>query len=524
MRRCNLILTTMAILLSAASPAPARDKLTEEQLYAAHVEILASEKMGGRSPGTPGAQMARKYLIAQLRDLGFKPAFNGSYCQPFPITLGIKAEAQQLKALGADKKPIDLKPGRDFNALALSSSKAFSGPAVFVGYAISDRGRKYDNFAKLDKGALKGKVAIAMRYEPQDDGGKSLWADGSRQWTRSASLAAKSAQAARYGASALLIVNPPAHSKAPLLTTRAMAYGRRSLPVMHLSTDALKRMLAGAGLDADAEIARLMKSTLPGNKALRDIPALNLSGKVSLKPLRGKTYNIGVTLPGRGTLADQAIIIGAHWDHVGRITGAKPGPGSWFPGADDNASGTAGVLMLARRLAAAVKKGSSQHRRAIVLTCFGAEERGLLGSAYMSRHLNELGLKDSQVTAMINMDMIGRLRSDKVTVWGVELGKGWEKLVRSSFEDSDLKLKLYGAGLGMSDHASFYRRKIPVACFTTGLHPDIHRPGDSFDKIDPAGAIRVLNVVDRLVRTLATRADPMGSQAEAKAKAATPEK
>ena len=225
--------------------------------------------------------------------------------------------------------------------------------------------------------------------------------------------------------------------------------------------------------------------------------------------MRGTTYNIAAMLPGRGVLANEAVIVGAHWDHIGRRghSAKSGGAGSYYPGANDNASGAAGVLILAKRLAARAREDPSRRRRAIVLACFGGEECGLVGSAYMAGRLKEMGLKVSRVTAMVNMDMIGRLKDNRLSVWGVDSGKGWVRLVRSSAKDSGLTLAMSGANLGPSDHVSFHHRKIPVVSFSTGAYGDMHRESDTADKIDSAGAVRILGVVDRLVESLAVRAD-----------------
>ncbi|MDP6543906.1 MAG: M28 family peptidase [Phycisphaerae bacterium] len=513
MRRCSLIrlvvglslvqLSFAQLLASAKAPLPAGPKSAvlraEEAMYGRYVRVLASDKMGGRAPSTPGARHARTYLVAQLRKLGLKPAFGGNYHQPFTLSLGTKTQSQQLRAIRADKRIAELRGGRDFNALGFSASRTFSGPAVFVGYAITDKPRKYDNFAGLKKDALKGKVAVAFRYEPHDPTGKSRWTKKSGRWSNSAGLAAKTIAASRHGASALLIVNPPALSNMPLLTTRSSGFRRQSLPVLHVSTAGFKRILTHAKLDADAVIGRLQARANDGTECVRDIPGLNLSGQVNLKSVKGTTYNIAATLPGRGNLADQAIIVGAHWDHLGRRTKSR----GYFPGANDNASGTSGILILAKRFTARAKTNTSQHRRRVVLALFGAEERGLLGSSYMAGHLKELGLKLSQVTAMVNMDLIGRLKNNRVGVWRVGSGNDWEQLVRSAAEGSGVALAVSRAGKNPSDHESFYRRKIPAICFSTGGYPDLHRQSDTADKIDSAGAIRILGIVDRLVETLA---------------------
>ena len=507
MRRCNFIrFATVLLLIQSFPPATtleAKEPVSDKALYMRHVNTLTSEEMGGRKPITPGAKKARAYLTKTLRDIGLKPAFGNEYIQPVLMNVGTKADIQQLQSLGPDKKPVTLKGGDDFNALAISTNKAFSGQAVFVGYAITSRYEGYDDFAGITKNDLKGKVAVAFRYEPHDKKGRSLWADDGERWTQNASITAKAALASWSGASALVIVNPPACRDAPLLKIKPAAFNlffqSRLLPVMHVSTAAFKRMLAGASLDADKEITRLTALTKSGKGSVSKIPGMKLSGKVSLKTLRDKTYNIAARIPGRGDLANEAIIVGAHWDHLGRIKGTK----SRFPGADDNASGVAGVLILARRLAANAAKSTAKHRRTIILTLFGAEELALLGSAHMAANLKELGLKkDSQVAAMVNMDMIGRLRANRVYAWGVKLGGDWERLVRASGKNAKLTLDVTGMGFGPSDHASFNRRKIPVVSFTTGIHPDMHRTSDTPDKINSDGAVRILNIVERLIESL----------------------
>jgi aminopeptidase YwaD len=514
MRRSNLIRFAVGLLwvplFSVLPSAWGKAPLSEKALYARHVNVLASEEMGGRAPGTPGAKKARAYIIAQLRQTGLKPAFGDKYIQPFEINSGIEADIQQLRAVGTDKKPRNLRPGRDFNAVVLSASKSFSGPAVFIGYAISNKSRRHDNFAGMTANALKGKVAVAMRYEPHDETGQSLWTDRPGGWTQSASLTKKSSLALKYGASALLIVNPPKHSKAPLIKVKFAAYGKPDIPVLHISTDALKRILKGASIDADEEIARLNKLAHFGTKSGSEIPGLRLSGRVSVKKHKIPSCNIAVKLPGRGKLAKETILVGAHWDHIGRIEGLKATTRpSYRPGADDNASGSAGVLILARRLADRSENDASKHRRAIVLAWFGAEERGMLGSRHMIANLKDLGLETSQIAAMLNMDMIGRLRSGKLSGWSVDLGNGWEELVRSSTKGSELTLTLRGPGMGLSDHVTFQRRNIPVVGFTTGVHSDLHRPSDTPDKINHAGAIEVLNIVDKLVESLSVRPEPI---------------
>jgi len=514
MRRTNRVrfvagLCLVHLCLASSLVAAPTASQTDAARYAHLVERLASPEYGGRAAGTPAAGLAREYLLKQLRSTGLKPAFGDDYTQAFELAVGMDAKVEQLSAKGADGKASPLQAGRDFNALGISASKAFDGPAVFVGYAVSNKDQKYDNFAGLARGALKGKVAVAFRYEPQGPNGQSKWNTQAGQWSRAAGLSSKASLAARYGASALVVVNPLAHAKTPLLTSRTSGSRRAPLPVLHMSFGAFKTLLARANLDADDEPARLQKLADGGGTVGGEIPGLSLSGEVELVQAKGKAYNLALVLPGKGKLANEAVIVGAHWDHVsayGRDAGSA-GAKVYYPGANDNASGTAGVVMLASRYASRAKAAGDEPRRTIVFACFDAEERGLLGSKHMVEHLAEMDLDASRVAAMVNLDMIGRPVENTVGVWGTDSGKGWAPILDAAALDSGMKLALSGTSKGSSDHASFYRAKIPVVFFCTGFFPDMHRPTDTADKINSVGAIRVVNVVDNLVQSLATRPD-----------------
>jgi aminopeptidase YwaD len=509
MRRVNRIGFAAIILvlqLLSTAPLEARAPVGLQALYRKHVSTLASEKMGGRKSATPGAVLARKYLIDQFGAIGLKPAFKDSYRQQFPMILEMQPGDQKLSGTRNDKQTTQLRHGRDFKALASSRSSSFSGQAVFIGYAISNGERKFNNFGQWDKGSLKGKVAVAFRYEPHHRTGQSKWTKRRGGWTRSASLLRKAYLAAHYGASALLVVNPPAHSKASLTTYKGISPLKTDIPVLNVSTDAFKRMLGGVSDDPDKEIALLLSSANAGTKPLGDIPGLKISGKVSFKPKMGESCNIAAKLEGRGDLAGEVIIVGAHWDHIGRVRGAKRGsPRSYNPGADDNASGAAGILILAKQLAKRDKINPPKHRRTIILTFFGAEEAALIGSTYLAKNLKDFGLKRSQIVAMVNLDMIGRMRNNTLYAWSVDLAGQWDRMIRRSARGSGLNLKVSGPGMGLSDHRSFYYLKMPVVSLTTGLHPDIHRPSDTIDKINFAGAIKVLNVTEKLIGALSVR-------------------
>ena len=217
-------------------------------------------------------------------------------------------------------------------------------------------------------------------------------------------------------------------------------------------------------------------------------------------PVVMPTQNLIGVIPGTDpTVANEYVMIGAHFDHLGRSTSGAldPDRGSEIRnGADDNASGTAAVLALARRLA------QRPTRRPIIVAHFSGEEEGLLGSAYMAEHPP---VPIRQMVAMLNFDMVGRLRDDRVIVYGMATATGMRDIVDSANLTVGLKLSLVPDGTGPSDHASFYLKDMPVLHFFTDVHPDYHRATDDADKINVAGLVRVVDLAERATRIVADR-------------------
>ncbi len=472
------------------------------------VQTLSSVEMEGRGPGTAGIDRARDMLVDQLRQWrgdGLAPAFGGEYLQPFEADLGVEATRQSLSGRGRDARA-----ERDFTVLGLSATAAFAGEAVFVGYGIVEPQRRYHSFAGLEEAGLAGKVAIAFRYEPMDDRGQSRW---SRRgpWSDAASLANKATWAAQRGATALLVVNPPGMDNTnQLRPTAATAFDKAAaIPVLHVSSSWLADVLqAGEITDGRAFLREMQARADRGRDRPVALPGVTISGDVAIQRRRAMLHNIAAVLPGAGDLAGQWVIVGAHYDHLG-----YGDPGSMtqhrviHPGADDNASGTAGVLLLARRMSAAVAQddGKTSPRRSVMFVLFSGEERGLLGSMHFVRQMHELGLTADNVVAMVNLDMIGRLRDEKLHVFGVETAQGLAEVVKATGKARDLKLSTTGSGLGMSDHTAFYFKRIPALHFFTGIHEDYHKPTDTADRIDAAGGVRVMDMVGDVVLQLSQR-------------------
>lgn len=229
-------------------------------------------------------------------------------------------------------------------------------------------------------------------------------------------------------------------------------------------------------------------------------------------------HNVVGILPGRGRLIGEAIVIAGHYDHIGASSKTQPGGQRvYYPGADDNASGASGVMLIARWLVAREKQlPDSQDRRTIIIASFTGEERGLWGSNYLASHVPTIasttqpGVRiQPRIVAMLNMDMIGRLRNNRLYVQGSDSGDRWTAVIKAASAGCPLDLRVGGSGNGPSDHAAFYARRIPVLFFITGGHSDVHRPTDTADKINFAGAVSVVRLVEAVCDQLRTDPAPV---------------
>ena len=211
------------------------------------------------------------------------------------------------------------------------------------------------------------------------------------------------------------------------------------------------------------------------------------------------TQNVFALIPGRdAALRGQYIVIGAHFDHLGKSTDGAldpENPGVRL-GADDNASGTAAVLALAAHFA------RQPARRSIIVANFSGEEEGLLGSAYFADHMP---VAIDSIDAMLNFDMVGRLRNDKLLVFGVATATEWPSIVDAANTQPKLAIAAQGDGFGPSDHSSFYAKNIPVLHFFTDQHEDYHKVSDLAERINAGGEARVIALAERVVRDGAAR-------------------
>ncbi|HLL90144.1 MAG TPA: M20/M25/M40 family metallo-hydrolase, partial [Tepidisphaeraceae bacterium] len=354
----------------------------------------------------------------------------------------------------------------------------------------------YDDFAGLD---LKGKVALFMRYGPHDE-------QGEPRIGRMRDLATRAKAAADRGAVGVLIVHPPRHRGPDELLPYVSPFGERriGIPAVQVTIEVANHLLAtGRQPDLNQLQQRIDATFKPASV---DVADARVSGAVVLKRTRETVKNVVGVLPGR---TDEYVVVGAHYDHLGRGVGGiglrvppttastrpstRPTGPQVYNGADDNASGVAAMLDLARRLSAP----GERPQRSVVFVAFTAEEHGVVGSQHFVEHPP---VPLDKVVAMLNLDMVGRVKDDTLFVGGTGTAPSFDALVRRADERSPLQVKFFGkGGLGPSDHMSFALKKVPVLFLFSGLHPDYHRPTDDADKINYAGMERVVGFAQTLL-------------------------
>ena len=470
-------------LLALAGGLIAAELSTTE--YLGHVKYLASANMRGRATGSVELEKAAGYIAGQFRSMNLKPLAGDSYYQDFEVTTSARLGAQNRVSYTNGRQKQSLKLQQDFVPLNLSSAGTVSGALVFAGYGITAPEYNYDDYAGLD---AKDKIVLLLRHEPQEFDEKSVF-DG-KVYTAHAQIFSKAANAKMHGAKAVLLINDTAAH--PNDKDELEKFGSTAGPAnagiefAQVKADIAQKWLALAGKDLAAVQAAIDKDLHPQSAAL---PAtLNIDLNVDIQREMKTVHNVGAYLPGETA---EYVIIGAHYDHLGlgeQFSMAPSLVGTVHPGADDNASGTAGVLELARWFSREPK-----HARGILFLTFAGEELGLLGSSY---YVNHPVLPLANAVAMINMDMIGRVRDSKVYVGGVGTGTTFATVLKDATSRHDFQADATErAGYGSSDHTSFTTKQVPVLFFFSGLHSDYHKPSDTWDKIDAPDAIRLLDLV-----------------------------
>jgi Tol biopolymer transport system component len=453
--------------------------LSQEEIKR-HVYTLASDEMKGRLTGTPEGKKAEQYIASQFEKAGLKPVpGQAGYYQPFEFVSGVKLGASNALSVTSPQGTSSYSVEKDFLPTGFSDDASLKDlPVVFAGYGIQASDQKWDDYEGLD---VKGKAVFVYRDGPEGDDPKSPFA-------LYYSIRYKAMAAREKGAAALVVVgaSPEDDELSPLRVSSVA--GSAGLPVLTVKRALLERWLREAGKAYPD----------PKNPHARDlrfeVPGVRLSLDVALVREKSQADNVLAWLPAT-TKSAEIVIVGAHWDHLGLgIEGSlDEKPGRIHHGADDNASGVAGVLELARTLSLQRERG-----RNLLFMAFGGEELGALGSSHFVKN-PVVPLRD--VVAMVNLDMIGRLREDGLVVVGTGTSPAFKPLLEKANTEG-LKLSFNDDGYGASDQGVFYARDIPVLFFFTGAHEQYHRPEDTADRINYEGEVKVLSLVWAVVREL----------------------
>jgi hypothetical protein len=453
---------------------------------------LASDGLEGRGTGSDGLERAATYIATRFRRGGLQPVPGlDGYSQRFQFTLQAKPSASCVLSVGEAALGLDV----DYRPLAFSGEGDYAGPVHFAGYGISSAQHGYDDYAGID---VAGRIVLVLRFEPHTPEGKSRLGDD--RFTDHALLAEKARVAAEHGARALLLVTPPQFHGTDLLmpTARQYASPDATIPVVQITQKAANLLLAKAGSPQLADLQARIDQT--GQPSSIELPGVTVQGTVRMNRTTQSLRNIVGILPGHGgATADELVVVGAHYDHLGRAEGdVAPGDDDRiFNGADDNASGTTALLALVDRLGA-----GRPLNRSILFVAFTAEEVGLIGS---NRFVSEPPLPLSHMVAMLNLDMVGRLRGQTLLVGGAGTAAPFDAILEKVDADSPLQFRSIGrGGAAPSDHMSFAAKRIPVLFLHTGLHADYHRPSDEADTINYDGLGEVVDVAEQLLKALAS--------------------
>lgn len=491
------LLVVLAARADEAKPDAVEARMKKDILF------LASDECEGRGVSTQGINKAADHIVAAFKKAGLKPGgVDGAWFQPFTMTGAAKREgANRILLKGPAHREIELKLDEQFQTLGLSGNGKASAPLVFIGYGAVAKDIKYDDYQGVD---VAGKIVVLLRKTPRPGDAKTPF-DGKNNATH-AGLMNKIAKAEQHKAAAILFVNDADTAKKtdPLMPFRytAQGAGTAKMPAFHIQRELADQMLKSSLDKTLKEIEESIDRDLkPASAELKGWTATVESG-VKRPTLNVK--NIVGVAEATGPLSEETVVVGAHYDHLGfgGMGSLAPNSTAIHHGADDNGSGTTALLELARRFGA---KKEREGRR-LVFIAFSGEESGLLGSQhYCKQPLFPL----ANTAAMVNLDMVGRLRpdaktkKDKLIVYGTGTSKNFDTLIDTLNGKYDFQLKKVPGGMGPSDHASFYQKKIPVFFFFTGEHADYHKPTDTADKINVPGMRRVTDLVAEVVAQLA---------------------
>jgi hypothetical protein len=487
--RNSLLVFILLVAAEHASAAPGSVSAGMTGRLSYDVHFLAADSLEGRFSGSPGARVAAGFIADRFRSLGLEPAGEeGGHLQGFTFISAVRPGPANRLALAFPEGERVLRLEDDYQPLTFSSSGAASGSVVFAGYGIKAADPAYDDYAGLD---VKGKVVLVLRFSPDGD-------DPASRFAPYMPLRRKAAEAREQGAAALLVATGPVGGTEPVPVKISFdaSFADAGLPVFGISTAVAESLFAGQGFTLAELQQRVNERKEPASRPL----AVAASLTADLVQERTRADNVVALLPGTDPARrDEVVVVGAHYDHLGL---GGEGSGSLYRegraihnGADDNASGVAALLEIARQLSAAPPA------RTVLFAAFAGEEEGLLGSNHLVRNLP---VPKERLVAMINLDMVGRPKpGPALTIGGYGTATEWPQLIEGLNANHHLKLATNKGGFGASDHSSFYAADVPVLFFFTGAHEDYHTPSDDAGTLDYPRMAQVARFAADLARQIA---------------------
>lgn len=453
-----------------------------------HVKYLSSDELQGRKAGSEGDSLAAVYICNHFANAGLTPLFNTGI-QHFTLVTDVKPGSNNH--LSANGKTFIFSD--DFSPFSFSIDTTIKSGVVFAGFGIVGQSGNlsWDDYKNQD---VKGKWVLVLRGDPEPDNSTSEFIPLSTD--RAKSLTAKD-----KGAAGVLLVSPTSIEKTdhPVDMTFDKSVSDAGIPVISITRKTAADILAMPLTAIDS----LEKAMISNKQTISFNVNTTVNATSDIQRTKAVSRNIAAILTGNDpVLKDEYIVIGAHYDHLGQ---GGEGSGSRMPdtvavhhGADDNASGVASLLELAKYFAADKNKIS----RSIIFVAFGAEEMGIIGSRYFIDH-SPVPVKS--IKAMINLDMVGRLKAKdeaSITISGTGTFNVADSLINILEKGRSFSVKRVTDGYGPSDHAAFYTAGIPVAFITTGAHDEYHTPFDTYEKINYPGELEITSFTADLARDL----------------------
>ena len=462
-------------------PATAQPETAEARLKAS-VGYLASDDLEGRMTGSEGARKGADYIANELDALGLRPfGDNGTYFQAFDFTADrrILREANSLRIQlgdGSQTYQVDT----DFRPLSFTANADVQGEVVFAGYGLTVGTNGHDSYAGLD---VTDKIVLVLRYVPEGvDAGRRA------ELNRYAGLRYKAMIARDRGAKAILVVAGPNSPNAGKLIPMSFDNSLAGSGVVAASVnDAVANALfGGAGKSLD-EVQSQLDIENPHFLGQFPLEGVEVAIRTGVERIKETDRNVLAWLPAAGQPTPETVVVGAHYDHIGHGDASslanKDEEGEIHNGADDNASGVAVVLELARKLAR-----REERRRNVLFAFWSGEELGLIGSSHF---VEKPPLPLENIVAYFNFDMVGRLRDNKLSLQGVGSSSVWRGVIERRNIPAGFDLSLLDDPYLPTDSTAFYPKGIPILSFFTGSHEDYNRPTDDPDTLDYQGMVRI---------------------------------